>query len=100
MLETLYGIAELPTYIRLAEKLLSVEKRQDLINYLAEHPKSGDLVEGMGAEQARQDRDEGRSVLIDDRAGNPFRATPYAVSPAQLHPPALRIQNNLKKWQP
>lgn len=35
MLETLYGIAELPTYMRLAEKLLSVEERQDLINYLA-----------------------------------------------------------------
>ena len=48
MLETLYGIAELPTYMRLAEKLLSVEERQDLINYLAEHPKSGDIMEGTG----------------------------------------------------
>ncbi len=48
MLETLYGIAELPTYIRLAEKLLSVEERQDLINYLAEHPKSGDVMQGTG----------------------------------------------------
>lgn len=48
MLETLYGIAELPTYNRLAEKLLSVEERQDLINYLAEHPKSGDVMEGTG----------------------------------------------------
>ena len=48
MLETLNGIAELPTYIRLAEKLLSVEERQDLINYLAEHPKSGDIMEGTG----------------------------------------------------
>ena len=48
MLETLYGIAELPTYIRLAEKLLSVEERQDLINYLAEHPKSGNVMEGTG----------------------------------------------------
>ena len=48
MLETLHGIAELPTYIRLAEKLLSVEERQDLINYLAEHPKSGDIMEGTG----------------------------------------------------
>ena len=44
MVETLYGIAELPTYIRLAEKFLSVEDRQDLINYLAEHPKSGDVM--------------------------------------------------------
>ncbi len=48
MLETLYGIAELPTYMRLAEKLLSVEERQDLVNYLAEHPKSGDIMEGTG----------------------------------------------------
>lgn len=48
MLETLYGIAELPTYIRLAEKLLSVEERQDLINYLAEHPKAGDIMDGAG----------------------------------------------------
>jgi hypothetical protein len=48
MLETLYGIAELPTYIRLVEKLLSVEERQDLINYLAEHPKAGDVMEGTG----------------------------------------------------
>ena len=48
MLETLVGIAELPTYMRLAEKLLSVEERQYLINYLAEHPKSGDIMEGTG----------------------------------------------------
>lgn len=48
MLETLYSIAELPSYIRLAEKLLSVEERQDLINYLAEHPKSGEVMEGTG----------------------------------------------------
>ena len=48
MLETLYGIAELPTYIRLADKLLSADERQDLINYLAEHPKAGDIIEGTG----------------------------------------------------
>ena len=41
-----YTAAELPTYIRLAEKLLSVEERQVLINYLAAHPKSGDVMEG------------------------------------------------------
>ena len=38
----MHGIAELPSYIRLADKLLSAEERQDLINYLAEHPKAGD----------------------------------------------------------
>lgn len=48
MLETLYGIAELPTYIRLADKLLSADERQDLISYLAEHPKAGDIIEGTG----------------------------------------------------
>lgn len=44
----LHSIAELPTYIRLAEKLLSVDERRDVIDYLAEHPKAGDLMEGTG----------------------------------------------------
>lgn len=42
----MHGIAELPSYIRLADKLLNAEERQDLINYLAEHPKAGDIMEG------------------------------------------------------
>jgi hypothetical protein len=37
----MHGIAELPSYIRLADKLLSAEERQDLIGYLAEHPQAG-----------------------------------------------------------
>ncbi len=41
-------IAEVPEYIREAEKLLSVAERQDVLNYLAAHPKSGDLMEGTG----------------------------------------------------
>ena len=48
MNETLHGIVELPAYTRLADKLLSVEERQDLIDYLAEHPKAGDIMEGTG----------------------------------------------------
>lgn len=48
MNEPLHGIAELPTYIRLADKLLSAQERQDLIDYLAEHPKAGDVMEGTG----------------------------------------------------
>jgi len=48
MSEALHGIAELPTYARLADKLLSTEERQDLIDYLAEHPKAGDVMEGTG----------------------------------------------------
>lgn len=41
-------VAELPEYIRLAEKLLSESERQDLIRYLADHPRAGDLMEGTG----------------------------------------------------
>lgn len=48
MLTAWHGVAELPTYIRWAEKLLSVQERQDLIDYLAEHPKAGVIMEGTG----------------------------------------------------
>lgn len=41
-------IAETPEYIRRAEKLLLDDERRDLLHYLAEHPKSGDLMEGTG----------------------------------------------------
>ena len=41
-------IAELPEYIRNVEKLLSVTERLDIVNYLAAHPKAGDLMEGTG----------------------------------------------------
>ncbi len=41
-------VAELPGYIRLADKLLTEAERQEVINYLAEHPKDGDLMEGTG----------------------------------------------------
>ena len=41
-------IAELPEYIRRAEKLLSASERLDVVNYLAAHPKAGDLMEGTG----------------------------------------------------
>ena len=44
----MHTIAELPEYIRRAEKLLSENERQDLIRYLADHPKAGDLMEGTG----------------------------------------------------
>ena len=39
-------IAELPEYIRKAEKLLSAAERLDIVNYLASHPKAGDLKQG------------------------------------------------------
>jgi hypothetical protein len=41
-------VAELPEYIRAANKLLSETERQDIVRYLAEHPKEGDLMEGTG----------------------------------------------------
>lgn len=41
-------IAEVPEYIRQAEKLLTPEERQDIVSYLAAHPRSGDLIEGTG----------------------------------------------------
>jgi hypothetical protein len=34
-------ITELPEYIRIVEKLLSVTERLDIVNYLAAHPKAG-----------------------------------------------------------
>lgn len=48
MADALHGVAELPTFARLADKLLSALERQDLIDYLAEHPKAGDIMEGTG----------------------------------------------------
>ena len=48
---TIHGmqtVAELPEFIRIADKLLSLEERQDLVRYLASHAKAGDLMEGTG----------------------------------------------------
>jgi len=44
----LQTVAELPEYIRTADKLLSMSERMDVVRYLAEHPKAGDLIEGTG----------------------------------------------------
>lgn len=46
--QVLHGIAELPSYVRLAEKLMSAEERQGLISHLAEHPKAGSVMQGTG----------------------------------------------------
>jgi len=48
MITPMCVVAELPGYSRLADKLLTVEERSDLINYLAAHPKAGDLMVGTG----------------------------------------------------
>ena len=47
-MEAMLTIAELSTFIRSAEKLLDAGERQDVISYLAEHPKAGDVMEGTG----------------------------------------------------
>ncbi|BEG73461.1 hypothetical protein [Achromobacter xylosoxidans] len=44
----MHGLVELPSYIRLADKLLTAQERQDLIDYLAGNPKAGDIMEGTG----------------------------------------------------
>jgi hypothetical protein len=41
-------VAEVPEYIRRAEKLLTADERHDLVNYLAVRPKVGVLLEGTG----------------------------------------------------
>ena len=41
-------VAELPEFMRTAGKLLTDAERLDVVRYLSEHPKSGDLMEGTG----------------------------------------------------
>ena len=41
-------VVELPEYLRKSAKLLTGEQRESIINYLASHPMSGDLVKGTG----------------------------------------------------
>ncbi len=41
-------VVELPEYIRHAEKLLHRDEQKDIIDYVAEHPKAGDLIQGTG----------------------------------------------------
>ena len=41
-------IVELPEFLRKSEKLLTTSQRLCIINYLAEHPSSGDIMQGTG----------------------------------------------------
>jgi hypothetical protein len=41
-------IAETGEYIRTAMRLLSEDERDDVLRYLAAHPRAGDLIEGTG----------------------------------------------------
>jgi hypothetical protein len=40
----MFTIAELPEYIHRVDKLMSPAERLDIVNYLAAHPKAGDLM--------------------------------------------------------
>jgi len=41
-------ISEMPEYIHRADELLSESERNSVIDYLAAHPRAGDLMEGTG----------------------------------------------------
>lgn len=41
-------IVELPEFIKIANKLLSISEKDELIDYLAIHVKAGDLITGTG----------------------------------------------------
>ncbi len=41
-------VTELPEYIRCANELLNETERKSVIDYLAAHPRAGDLMEGTG----------------------------------------------------
>ena len=41
-------VTELPEYIRRSQELLSEPERKAVIDYLAQYPQSGDLMEGTG----------------------------------------------------
>jgi hypothetical protein len=47
-MDTMITIAEVPEYSREADKHLNTSERQDILSYLAAHPKAGDLLEGTG----------------------------------------------------
>ena len=44
----MHTVAELPEYLRRAERLLSEQARTDLVDYLAAHPKAGVIMRGTG----------------------------------------------------
>jgi len=41
-------IVELPEFVKRSDKLLSESERTSIINYLASHPASGDIMQGTG----------------------------------------------------
>lgn len=61
-------IAEVPEYIRRAEKLLTEGERREILDYLAANPKAGDIMEGTGGVRklrwGRQSRGKSGGVRI------------------------------------
>jgi hypothetical protein len=53
-------IVELNEYLRKAEKLLSAEQRNEIVTYLAFHPKAGALIQGTGGIRKLRWRREGK----------------------------------------
>ena len=41
-------IVELPEFLRKSDKLLKDSEKQSIVNYLALHPESGDVIQGSG----------------------------------------------------
>jgi mRNA-degrading endonuclease RelE of RelBE toxin-antitoxin system len=46
--EKRFTVAELPEYLKQARRLLDEQERQDIVQYLAAHPRAGDLMVGTG----------------------------------------------------
>lgn len=43
-----FTVAELPEYLKQVQRLLDEQERQDIVQYLAAHPRAGDLMVGTG----------------------------------------------------
>src|SRR5688572_30429704 len=56
----LLTVAELPEYLRRAQRLLGDEERSDIVNYLAAFPRDGDLIKGTGGVRKLRWRQRGR----------------------------------------
>lgn len=56
----LLTVAELPEYLRRAEKLLSAGERYDIVSYLAAFPGDGDLIRGTGGVRKLRWRKSGK----------------------------------------
>jgi len=72
-------ITELPEYIKRADTLLSELERKDVIDYLSEHPKAGDIMEGTGGiRKIRWSRgNKGKVVVLELSITTTMNASHY-----------------------